>query len=168
MSVIASEAPAQPPAALPAGRTRHPVLRFLGRRVATGLLTLLVVSILVFLATNALPGNVAEVVLGRHGSPELVASLDKQLGLDRPLPARYASWIGGLVHGDLGQSAVELANGATSAPVSKVIGAPLVNSAVLALGTIVILIPLSLVVGVLAAVRAGKVGDYAVSYSSRR
>jgi peptide/nickel transport system permease protein len=154
------------PPGVPTGRTRHPVLVFLIRRVGTGLVTLLIATILIFLATNALPGDVSEVVLGKHASPQLVASLDKQLGLDQSLPARYVDWLGGLLKGDLGQSAAQLANGATSAPVSKLIGAPLVNSAVLAIGTILFLIPLSLLAGTLAAVRAGRPSDYAVSYSS--
>jgi peptide/nickel transport system permease protein len=128
--------------------------------------TLLIATVLIFLATNALPGNVSEVVLGKHASPELVAALDEQLGLDRPLTARYFSWLGGLLQGDLGQSAVQLANGAPKAPVSDVIGAPLVNSAVLAIGTIVFLIPLSLLAGTVAAVRAGRASDYAVSYTA--
>lgn len=169
MAVVAGDELSQPPPLVPDvvdPRSRHPVLRFIARRVAAGIATLLVASVLVFLATNALPGNVAEVVLGRHASPALVANLDRKLGLDRSLLARYGSWLGGLVHGDLGQSAVELANGAPSAPVSKIIGAPLVNSAVLAIGTVILLIPLSLLAGTIAAVRAGRASDYAVSYVS--
>lgn len=167
-SVIAGEPSTAlaPPPALPAGRGRHPVLAFLARRVAAGLLTLLVASLLIFLATNALPGNVSEVVLGKNASPQLVADLDQQLGLNRSLPARYVSWLGDLFQGDLGQSAVRLANGAESAPISDVIAAPLVNSVVLAVGAIVLLIPLALGAGALAAVRAGRASDYAVSYTA--
>ena len=157
-------APGTPPPAVVTRRVRFPVLAFLIRRLALGLVTLLVASVLIFVATNALPGNVSEVVLGKHASPPLVAALDKQLGLDRPLTARYFSWLGGLVHGDLGQSAVQLANGVPDAPVSKIIGTPLRNSLVLALGTLVFLVPLSLIAGTVAAVQAGKASDYAVSY----
>jgi peptide/nickel transport system permease protein len=139
---------------------------FLLRRLALGLVTLLVATVLIFLATNALPGNVSEVVLGKHASPQLVAALDHQLGLDRSLPTQYLSWLGGLLRGDLGQSAVQLANGVPDAPVSKVIGPPLVNTAVLAIGTLVFLIPLALLAGTVAAVRAGRASDYAVSYTS--
>jgi len=134
--------------------------------LAAGVLTLAVVSFLVFLATNALPGNVAQTVVGRNGSPALIAQLTKQLGLDRPLLARYGSWVGGLFHGDLGQSAVQLTQGADNAPVAGPIGTALHNSAVLALGTLLLLVPLSLLVGTWSAVRAGRAADYAVSYTS--
>lgn len=129
-------------------------------------MTLLVVSFLVFLATNALPGNVAQVVVGRHGSPQLVAQLTRELGLDRPLLTRYGSWLSGVFHGDLGQSSVELAQGATKAPVAGQVGIALRNSLVLAVGTIILLVPLALLIGTWAAVRAGAAADYAVSYSS--
>jgi len=146
--------------------TRHPILRFCVRRFTAGLLTLLIASVLVFLTTNALPGNVAEVVLGKHASPQLVASLDHKLGLNRPLAVQYLSWLDGIVHGNFGQSAVELANGYAHAPISAIIGAPLVNSAILALGTIVLLVPLSLLLGTFAAVRAARIGDFVISYVS--
>jgi peptide/nickel transport system permease protein len=147
-------------------RLRHPVVAFLVRRLAAGLVTLLVASFLIFLATNALPGNVAEAVLGRNATPAGVASLERELHLNRPLLSRYGSWIAGTVQGDLGQSAVALAQGATKAPVSGLIGTPLRNSLVLAVATILLLIPLSLLVGTAAAVRAGRATDYAVSYVS--
>ncbi len=139
---------------------------FLARRLAAGILTLSVVSFLIFLATNALPGNVAEVVVGKNQSPELVAQLTRKLELDRPLLTRYGSWVGGLFHGDLGQSAVQLAQGADRAPVSGDIGVALRNSSVLAFGTMLLLVPLALLIGTWAAVRAGRAVDYAVSYAS--
>src|SRR5271155_4694219 len=116
----------------PAGPARHrpPVLGFVARRLGAVIVTLLVVSFLIFLATNALPGNVAEAVLGRHGSPVLKAALDRKLNLDRPLLSRYGSWLAGILHGNLGQSAVQLAQGAAKAPVSSLIGTPLINSLV--------------------------------------
>lgn len=147
-------------------RARHPVLRFLIVRCVAGIVTLLAVSVLIFLFTNVLPGNVATAVLGRRGSPQLVALLDQKLGLDRSVVSRYLSWLGGFVHGDMGQSAVALAQGAARAPVSGIIGAPLLNSFVLAAGTIVFLVPVSLLLGTVAAVRAGGRLDYGVSYSS--
>ena len=118
-----------PPGVVSRSRSRHPIVAFLARRVLTGLATLVVASFLIFLATNALPGNVAQHVLGKNATPQLVKSLDRQLHLNRPVLARYGSWIGGVVQGDLGQSAVALAQGASSAPVSGLIGTPLRNSA---------------------------------------
>jgi peptide/nickel transport system permease protein len=139
-------------------------VKFLARRVAAGVATLVVASILIFLATNAWPGDVAQVVLGKYATPERVSDLRKQLHLNRPLPVRYASWVADAVKGDLGQSTVQLANGAEKAPVWQLIKTPLRNSLVLALATAVILIPLSLLVGAAAAIRAGRATDYAVSY----
>jgi peptide/nickel transport system permease protein len=147
-------------------RGRHPVLAFLLRRGAAGVGTLLVASVLIFIATNALPGDVAQVVLGRYATPQRVTQLRHQLDLDHPLVVRYGNWLGGAVTGDLGQSAVALANGQPKAPVVGIIGTPLRNSAILALGAVIVLIPLSLLIGTAAAVRAGKPSDYAVSYSA--
>ncbi len=164
-------APAQltsPPSVEPAtaGRRRHPVLRFVVRRVLSSLGTLLVASILIFLATNALPGNVAEAVLGKTATPASTRYLENRLDLNEPLPSRYVKWLGGAIHGDLCESATELAQGAKEAPVSALIGTPLRNSLVLAVGTMIFLIPLSLLFGTIAAVRAGRSADYAISYGS--
>jgi peptide/nickel transport system permease protein len=147
-------------------RGRHPVAVFLARRLAAGVGTLLVASILIFLATNALPGDVAEAVLGKHATPQVLTSLRKELHLNRPLAERYENWLTGALHGDLGQSAVALANGSPDASVSGLIGTPLRNSLVLAVITVILLVPLSLLVGTAAAVRAGRAPDYAVSYVS--
>jgi peptide/nickel transport system permease protein len=142
------------------------VAAFLLRRVSMGLITVVVASFVIFLATNALPGNVAYAVLGKSATPQLVRSLEAELHLNRPLLARYGIWLGGVVRGDLGNSAVQLAQGATKAPVLNEIATPLRNSLILAVSTIVLLIPLSMLVGTLAAVRAGGVTDYTVSYVS--
>lgn len=165
------DAPAQltaPGSAEPArSRARgRPVLRFVVRRVLAGLGTLLVASVLIFLATNALPGNVAEAVLGKTATPQSKRYLEDKLGLHEPLAQRYLSWLGGAVHGDLGESATELAEGVKEAPVSHLIGVPLRNSVVLAVATMLLLIPLALLLGTLAAVRAARTSDYAISYGS--
>jgi peptide/nickel transport system permease protein len=136
------------------------------RRVGAGLATLLVASALIFIATNALPGNVAQVVLGKYATPQRVAELNEKLDLNRPLVVRYVSWLGNAATGDLGQSDVEIANGAAKAPVWNIIRIPLRNSLILALVTIVLLIPLSLLAGTAAAVRASRPADYAISYTA--
>jgi peptide/nickel transport system permease protein len=167
MSLVGAEGAADPTTAAVGGRRvgrRHPVLGFLVRRTAAGIATLLVASVLIFVATNALPGNVAEVVLGKNAAPEAVKSLDRELGLDRPLVSRYVSWLGGSVHGNLGESGTEVAQGAPDPQVSGLIGTPLRNSLVLAAATVLLLIPLSLLLGTAAAVRSGRAADYAVSY----
>jgi peptide/nickel transport system permease protein len=126
----------------------------------------LVASVLIFLATNALPGNVAEAVLGKTATPEATKALEDKLGLNEPLVSRYVDWLGGAIRGDFGDSATELAGGAAEAPVSRQIGTPLRNSVVLAIGTMALLIPLSLLLGTIAATRAGRGPDYAISYGS--
>jgi peptide/nickel transport system permease protein len=161
-----AEEPLSVAGAAPPRRGRHPVVGFLARRVAAGVGTLVLASALIFVATNALPGDVAQIVLGKYATPARVTALRHELNLDHPLVVRYADWLGGAVHGDLGQSAVELANGAPSAPVAHIIKTPLRNSAILALCATVLLIPLSLLVGTAAAVRAGRASDYAVSYTA--
>jgi peptide/nickel transport system permease protein len=145
---------------------RHPAVGFFVRRVGAGIVTLLVASVLIFLATNALPGDVAQVVLGRYSTPQREQVLRHQLHFDRPLVTRYGSWMADAVQGNLGQSAVQLANGATNASVWGLIKTPLRNSIVLAVATVLLLIPLSLVAGTAAAVRAGRPTDFIVSYGA--
>ncbi|MFZ1911999.1 MAG: ABC transporter permease, partial [Propionicimonas sp.] len=76
----------------------------LARRVGIFAVSLLGASILIFVVTAALPGDVAQVLLGMDATPEAVARLRHQLGLDRPLPVQYLSWIGGILTGNFGVS----------------------------------------------------------------
>lgn len=146
------------------GGTRFPLVRFVVRRLVAGLLTLLVVSFLIFMVTNALPGNVADVVLGKNATPDRVEALESRLNLDQPLLVQYAEWLGNFVQGDFGQSAVRVAQGADDAPISAEIGVPLRNSLVLAALAALILLPVAVFVGVVAAIREGRLLDYTVSY----
>lgn len=97
-------------------------------RVLLGLLTLFAVSIVIFLATQALPGNAAYAVLGHSATPQRLKALEEQLHLNRSMPSQYGSWIGGVLRGNFGTS---LANGES---VSGLIGPRLENSAVLVIG----------------------------------
>lgn len=142
---------------------RHPIGVFLLKRTLAGIATLFVASLLVFLATNALPGNVAETVLGKNANPRTVAHLEAALGLDRSLISQYFSWLGGILHGDLGDSAVAVARGSSPASINSIIGTPLLNSLILGGLATLILIPLSLAIGVYTGVRAGKRADHVVS-----
>jgi peptide/nickel transport system permease protein len=143
----------------------HPFLRFVARRVLAAIATLLVVSALVFLGTEVLPGDAAGAVLGRNATPVQLAELRAQMGLDRSAPERYLDWLGGLVTGDLGNSAAGYAEG-SKRPIRNEISSEVSNSLVLAAIAAVLMIPLSLALGVLAAVRAGKPVDHAVSATS--
>lgn len=137
--------------------SRHPFAWFVVRRLAAGVVLLLVVSILVFAATNVLPGDAASAVLGRQATPESLAALREELGLNRSLVEQYLDWIGGVFTGDLGQSL------AAQRPVTDVIGDRVLNSLALALLTMVVLVPLSLLLGVLAGIRAGRPADHVIS-----
>ena len=78
--------------------------RYIAIRLALGLVTLISVTVLVFVATNLLPGDAATEILGRGATPETLARFREQLGLDDPLVLRYGKWLWDLLHGDLGQS----------------------------------------------------------------
>jgi peptide/nickel transport system permease protein len=149
---------------------RHPVVGFLARRTAVGVLTLLACSILIFLATNVLPGNVVEVILGRNATPALTHALEVKLHISEPLVQRYWTWLEGAARGNLGYSGgVLAANGGVaskSAEISGIIAAPLRNSAILGGITVLCLIPLSLLVGIVTGLNAGRKIDHAVSLTA--
>ena len=110
-----------------AGRVRrgHPIGRLVISRLGGGVITLIIVSIVVFAATQILPGNAAYAVLGHNATPARLHALELQLGLNRSAAAQYGAWIGGLLTGKAGNS---LANGQ---PVWALVAPRLVNSAVL-------------------------------------
>lgn len=82
------------------------LIRPLGLRVLGLLLSLLVASLLIFWSTNALPGDIAQILLGTNASPGEAAALRARLGLDRPLALRYLEWVGGILKGDFGRSMI--------------------------------------------------------------
>jgi peptide/nickel transport system permease protein len=155
--------PAAPGAVARPARGRHPAARFAGRRLAAGILTLLIASVLIFLATNVLPGNAAQVVLGRNATGPAIVKLEAELGLDRPVAVRYLRWLGGMTHGDFGQSAVAKAEGRPDASISATLGSPLADSAILAALTAVLLVPLTLLFGALAGLYARRKTDWLIS-----
>lgn len=139
-------------------RRRHPLVAYALRRTAITVLLLALVSVLIFAATQALPGNAAAQILGHSGASAAErALLSHQLGLDRPLIEQYGSWIGGVLHGDLGVSL------ASRLPVTSFISARLGNSIVLALSAALIMIPVSMLLGIVAGVRRRRASDNAIS-----
>ena len=74
------------------------------KRVALGFLTLILLSLLIFLSVEALPGDLAQEILGQQATPEAVAAIRKELGLDLPPHTRYVHWLGGMLQGDFGTS----------------------------------------------------------------
>jgi peptide/nickel transport system permease protein len=123
-------------------------------RLAHGVLTIFLVSLLVFAATVVLPGNAARAVLGKGATPERLHALEVQLHLNRSLPEQYWSWLSGLFHGDFGTSL------ASNTSVSGLVGPRIVNSCVLMLFAGIIGTLLGLVLGVVAAARAGRAFDH--------
>jgi peptide/nickel transport system permease protein len=139
---------------------RHPVASMVVVRIALGVLTIFAVSIVIFLATQALPGNAAYAVLGHSATPQRLKALEDQLHLNRSLPAQYGSWIGGVLHGNFGKS---LANGES---VSSLIGPRLVNSAVLVIGAGIVGTLIAGILGLYAAARRDKLFDHVASVIS--
>lgn len=115
------------------------------RRLLLGILTLWAISVMVFLGTEILPGDVAEAILGQSATPETVAALREKLGLNAPAWERYFTWLGRFLAGDLGES---LINGV---PVERIIGQRIWNTINLALYATAVVMPLSLLLGILCA-----------------
>lgn len=155
------------PVAAPRVRRRaNPIALFVVRRVATGLLTLLVVSVLIFIGTSIAPGDPAGVLLGQQGTPQAVHQLDHKLGLDKPVAEQYVQWLGGVVRGHLGRSMVAVAQGAQPSSIWLLSRGRILNTVTLALITMLLLLPISLILGVIAAVRAGRWPDHVISMTT--
>lgn len=138
---------------------RRRFLVWLAKRLAAGVLVLFFVTIVVFGATQGLPGNAAAIIIGRLGqNPNSAAAhaLRHQLGLDQPLLSQYLHWIGGVVHGNLGKS---LAN---NEPVAVLLGDRIVNSGILVGLTALVSVPLGFLAGLLAGTRRDSGFDRAV------
>jgi peptide/nickel transport system permease protein len=134
-----------------------PLVKFVFGRVALGVVTMFVVSIIVFAVTQALPGNAAVGKLGRTATPEAKQAFLEHYHLDDPLPSQYVRWLGDNLRGDFGRSLI------TSEEVTTVIGQPTGNSLVLVLFAALIGIPLALLVGIVAAMRRGTAFDHVSS-----
>ncbi|HLY22781.1 MAG TPA: ABC transporter permease [bacterium] len=132
-------------------------LGFIARRLGALAVVLAVVSVLVFAVVQLLPGDVATEILGTSATPEDLAALRLKLGLTRPAPVRYAEWIGGVVRGDWGQSLLY------QMPVRPLVLEGLGRSAVLAGLALLIAVPLSIGLGVVAALRRDRPLDHAIS-----
>jgi peptide/nickel transport system permease protein len=124
------------------------------QRLALGLLTLWLISLIVFAALLALPGDAATAILGREATPDRVAALRDQLNLEDSVVSQYLQWIGGVLTGSFGESA------ATQQPVSELLSGRVANSAFLVLVAAVVAIPLSIGLGVLMAMRRDRAVDH--------
>jgi peptide/nickel transport system permease protein len=132
------------------------MLTFITRRILGLVLTLLAVSLVVFTVLEVLPGDVAQVILGTEAREDTLAALRTQLGLDRPAHVRYLAWIGGLATGDFGVSHTY------DVPVAELIGERLAVTAPLALMAFALSSIIAVPLGMFAARRRGRLGDYGI------
>ncbi|HEV7775073.1 MAG TPA: ABC transporter permease [Conexibacter sp.] len=159
---MASESVTNTMAAVPSPSSRRvaagtSVWGWLARRLLTGVAVLWAVGTLVFIATQALPGDTSTIVLGSTATPQQIAALQQQFGLDRPLLEQYVLWLGHVVTFDFGDSLV------AREPVTQLIGQRIGNSLVLVSLSVLISLPLSFLVGLLTAARRDRPLDHGVS-----
>ncbi|MBF9046981.1 ABC transporter permease subunit [Rhodobacterales bacterium LSUCC0031] len=133
------------------------VISMIATRIALGIGLLFIVSVVIFGATELLPGDLANELLGQSATPETLAALREQLGLNDPAPVRYWNWLTGALTGDFG---VSMANGR---PIADLIGARLGNTVFLALYAAALSVPISLILGVLAALWRNSIFDRAAN-----
>jgi peptide/nickel transport system permease protein len=137
------------------GRSELPV--FFARRIGLGFITLFLLSLIVFFSGQVLPGNPARAILGPLAAPSAVNALSHQLGTDQPVLSQYGTWIGHIVQGNLGESY------SYQQPVGGLIGTALINSLELAALAFVLVVPLGIGMGVVAALNYGKPIDRVIS-----
>jgi peptide/nickel transport system permease protein len=131
--------------------------RFILRRLGLALITLWLVTLVVFFAAQVLPGNVARSILGPLADPRAVAALNHKLGTDRPALTQYADWVTSAVRGDLGESLT------LQVPVRPQVTAALRHSFELALVAFLLVVPLSLIGGIVAALNLGRALDRVIT-----
>jgi peptide/nickel transport system permease protein len=129
------------------------IARLVCSRLALGVLTLLIVSLVVFFLTSLLPGDAVQEQLGQEATPEAVAAMRALLGLDQPVHLRYLNWLGGLITGNPG---VSLVNGMA---IDNMIASRLPNTLRLAAVAALVSVPLALTIGILSAMYRGSIFD---------
>lgn len=133
------------------------MLRYVAHRLALGLVSLLLLSMMIYAAAQVLPGNPGRIVLGREATPNAVKQFNHALGIDRPLPVRYADWLSDAVRGNFG------ANYTDGRPVTDDLVPALRRSLFLAVYAFILCIPISILAGVIAALRRGRPTDRAIT-----
>ncbi|HUV26101.1 MAG TPA: ABC transporter permease [Anaerolineales bacterium] len=134
--------------------------RFLIRRLAFLALTVLLTSLLVFIVTQWLPGDVCRIILGREAGQVAIENCRQELGLDQPLPIQYLNWLGDFLTGNWGISY------STNLPIYPMVMDRLRNSLILALVTLVISVPLAVTLGVIAGLNEDRAIDNTISVGS--
>lgn len=136
------------------------ILSLILKRVALGLVTIIVISILIFVGVEALPGDLTEAILGQNALPETVAAFRRELKLDLPPHIRYFSWLGDFMQGNLGNS---LANGR---PIAGLVGWRFANTMFLASAAAVVAVPVAIILGILAALYRNTLFDRFISIAT--
>ncbi len=121
------------------------IVSLIGKRLGYGLMTLLVISVIIFFMVEMLPGDAAEAILQMGATEENLAALREEMGLDRPAIVRYFDWLAGAVVGDFGVSIT------SGEPVSGIIGERFVNTLFLAAYAAVIAVPFAVILGIVVA-----------------
>ena len=133
------------------------MLLFILKRLGLGLITLWILSVIVFFAAQVLPGDPARAILGPFAQQSAVNALSHQLGTDKSVISQYGTWIGHIVTGNLGTSYAQ------QAPIGPILGKAFVNSLKLAILAFIIVVPLGILGGVVAALNVGKPRDRIIS-----
>jgi len=133
------------------------IFKLVIRRSLMSVVTLLLVSLIIFSMLEVLPGDVASRILGRDATPETLEQLRTELGLDKPAPVRYLTWLGGLVTGDMGQSLV------SSRPVEEILAPRIFNTVLLSAYAFLIYLPLTIIPALLQALNRDRSVDHAFS-----
>ena len=141
------------------------VWRALIARLGISLVTLWVVSVLIFIGTNLLPGDVAQIILGQMATPESTAALREKLGLDKHPVEQYLVWLSNVLMGDLGISKAGLGAG-LGTPIVEMLGPRIDNTAMLTVLVGIIAIPISVAIGLLAAMHPGTRLDRTITFST--
>ncbi len=130
------------------------------RRIGIGLITVLAVSIIIFFGTKILPGDAAQIRLGQQATPENVAAMRERLGLDKPYWQQYLTWLKNFVTGDLGISL------ASDVPITNLIADRYKNTVIVSCLTALIGVPISLMLGITAAMFPGSLYDRVLTFTS--
>jgi len=133
------------------------MLRYIVKRIGLAIVTLFLLSLIVFALSQMLPANVARAVLGQFATQEAIDSLNHEIGADRPAVVQYLDYMRGFVQGDLGVSL------ASQTPVWSILEPALINSLKLAALAFVIVVPISIVGGIVAGLRSGTLGDRTIT-----
>ena len=135
----------------------HPILKLVAQRIALGLVLLWAASVLIFVGTQILPGDVAQSILGQSATPVSLANLREELGLNEPPLTRYLNWAGGVLQGDLGTALTNKKD------IAEAMGKRLGNTLFLAFWAAVISVPLAVTLGLIAVRYLGRWPDKLIS-----